>query len=222
MRGNRLTPFRRRIKTLPSVDLFLRDKKMNLRTAKIISLSLTVLGVFIALQGATFSWFNNHQGYAPVQPINFSHRLHAGDNQIPCLYCHSAAERSKVAGVPSASTCMNCHTVTLKDSPEVLKIVRAISENRPIEWVRVHDLPDHVAFNHSRHVTAGIKCQQCHGPVETMDRLAQFETLSMGMCIGCHRTHRVVTLDATGQPQISQEATQARLLASTDCTVCHH
>lgn len=79
---------------------------MNLRTAKIISLSLTMLGVFVALQGATFSWFTNHQGYAPAQPINFSHRVHAGDNQIPCLYCHSAAEQSKVAGVPAASTAL--------------------------------------------------------------------------------------------------------------------
>ncbi len=195
---------------------------MNLRTAKIISLSLTVLGVFVALQGATFSWFNNHQGYAPAQPINFSHRIHAGDNQIPCLYCHSSAERSKVAGVPAASTCMNCHSQTRKDSPEVQKIARAVAENKPIEWVRIHDLPDHVAFNHSRHVAAEIKCQQCHGPIETMDRVAQFETLSMGMCINCHRTHRVVTLDAAGRPQISKEATQARLMASTDCAVCHH
>jgi hypothetical protein len=195
---------------------------MSLRTAKIVSLVLTVFGVFVATRGATFSWLNNHQGYAPAQPINFSHKVHAGDNQIPCLYCHSAAERSKVAGIPATSTCMNCHSQIRKDSPEIQKVARAVAENSPIAWVKVHDLPDHVAFNHSRHVWAGIKCQQCHGLVETMDRVTQVEKLSMGMCINCHRTHRTVTLDEAGRPKVSQEMTQTRLIASTDCTVCHH
>jgi hypothetical protein len=174
------------------------------------------------LQGATFSWLGNQQGYEPVQPINFSHKVHAGDNQISCLYCHSGAEKSKVAGIPAASTCMNCHSQIRKDSPEIQKVATAITENKPIEWVRVHRLPDHAYFEHSRHVSAGIKCQQCHGPVETMDRVSQFETLSMGMCVSCHRTHREVTLDDSGKPIISWEASPKRLMASTDCSVCHH
>jgi hypothetical protein len=200
----------------------LKRKKMNLRTVKIISLIVTVIGVAGAMQGSTFTWIGNQQDYAPAQPINFSHRVHAGDNQIACLYCHSSAEKSKVAGVPAASVCLNCHTQILKDSPEIQKVTQAIAENKPIEWVKVHDLPDHVAFNHSRHVAAGVKCQQCHGPVETMDRVTQTETLSMGMCVSCHRTHRVVTLDAAGRPAVSKEQTQTRLLASTDCSVCHY
>ena len=195
---------------------------MSLRTARIISLLVTVVGGFALMQGATFTWLGNQQGYEPVQPINFSHKLHAGDNQISCLYCHSAAERSKVAGVPAASTCMNCHSQIRKDSPEVGKIAQAIAANQPIEWVRVDRLPDHVRFDHSRHVSAGIKCQQCHGPVETMERVSQFETLSMGMCVSCHRSHREVTLDEAGRPVISTEATPKRLMASTDCSVCHH
>src|SRR5574341_976348 len=194
---------------------------MSLRTATMISLVVTVIGVAVVWQGSMFRGLGNQQGYQPAQPINFSHKVHAGDNQIQCLYCHSAADKSKVAGIPAAATCMNCHSQTRKDSPEVQKVARAVAESRPVEWVRIHDLPDHVAFNHSRHVAAQIKCQQCHGPVETMDRVAQFETLSMGMCINCHRTHRIVTLDAAGRPQVSREATQARLLASTDCAVCH-
>lgn len=195
---------------------------MHLRTVKIISLIITVIGVTAAMQGSTFSWLGNQQDYTPVQPINFSHRVHAGDNQIACLYCHASAEKSKVAGVPAASICLNCHSQIRKDSPEIQKITQAMAENKPIAWVKVHDLPDHVAFNHSRHVAAGVKCQQCHGPVETMDRITQIETLSMGMCVGCHRTHRVVTLDATGHPTVSQEQAQTRLQASTDCSVCHH
>jgi hypothetical protein len=195
---------------------------MSLRTARIVSLIVTVIGAGIMLQGATFSWLGNQQGYEPVQPINFSHKVHAGDNQISCLYCHSGAEKSKVAGIPAASTCMNCHSQIRKDSPEIQKVATAITENKPIEWVRVHRLPDHAYFEHSRHVSAGIKCQQCHGPVETMDRVSQFETLSMGMCVSCHRTHREVTLDDSGKPIISWEASPKRLMASTDCSVCHH
>ena len=195
---------------------------MNLRNVKILSLIITIIGVAVALQGASFTWPGNQQGFAPAQPINFSHRVHAGDHQIACLYCHSGAEKSQVAGIPAASVCLNCHSQIRKDSPEIQKLAQAVAADKPIAWIKVHDLPDHVAFNHSRHVAAGVKCQQCHGPIETMDRVAQFETLSMGMCVGCHRTHRVVTLDAMGRPAVSQEQAQTRLQASTDCAVCHH
>lgn len=195
---------------------------MSLRTAKIISFLVTLTGLAVVWQGANFRGLGNQQGYQPAQPINFSHKIHAGDNQIQCLYCHSAADKSKVAGIPAATTCMNCHTKILKDSPEILKITRALAQNQPIEWVKVNDLPDHVAFNHSRHVTAGLKCQQCHGPVETMDRVQQFDGLTMGMCVGCHRTHREVTLDENGRPTVTKETTPKKLMASTDCSVCHH
>lgn len=195
---------------------------MSLRTAKIISLLVTLIGVAVVWQGSNFRGLGNQQGYQPAQPINFSHKVHAGDNQIQCLYCHSSADKSKVAGIPAASTCMNCHTKILKDSPEVQKIATALAQNKPIEWVKVNDLPDHVAFNHSRHVTAGVKCQLCHGPVETMDRVEQFDILSMGMCVGCHRTHREVTLDENGRATVTKEVTPRRLMASTDCSVCHH
>src|SRR5262252_10612315 len=151
---------------------------MSLRTVRIISLLVTVLGGLALMQGSTFTWLGNQQGYEPVQPINFSHKLHAGDNQINCLYCHSSAERSAVAGIPAASTCMNCHSQVKKDSPEIQKISQALASNTPIEWIRVHRLPDHAKFDHSRHVAAGVKCQQCHGAIETMYRVSQFETLS--------------------------------------------
>jgi cytochrome c7-like protein len=195
---------------------------MSLRTAKIISLLVTVMGLGVVWQGSIFRGLGNQQGYQPVQPINFSHKVHAGDNQIQCLYCHSSADKSAVAGIPSATTCMNCHKQVLKDSPEIQKIVTALQQNRPIEWIKINDLPDHVRFNHSRHVTAGLKCQLCHGPVETEDRVSQADALSMGMCVTCHRTHREVTLDENGRPHVAKEATPKRLMASTDCSVCHH
>jgi hypothetical protein len=195
---------------------------MSLRTAKIISLLVTLIGAAIVWQGSSFRGLGNQQGYQPQQPINFSHKVHAGDNQIQCLYCHSSADKSRVAGIAAASTCMNCHTKVLKDSPEIQKIAAALAESKPIEWVKVNDLPDHVAFNHSRHVTSGIRCQQCHGPVETMDRVEQFDALSMGFCVACHRTHREVTLDGNGRPVVAREATPKRLMASTDCSVCHY
>ena len=195
---------------------------MSLRTATTISLVITAIGVAVIWQGSMFRGLGNQQGYQPAQPIKFSHKVHAGDNQIQCLYFHSSADKSKVAGLPAASICMNCHTQILKDSPEIQKVAAALQQSKPIEWIKVNDLPDHVAFNHSRHVTAGVRCQVCHGPVENEDRVSQADPLSMGMCVTCHRTHREVTLDETGRPIVSKEMTPKRLMASTDCSVCHH
>ncbi|HQZ97111.1 MAG TPA: cytochrome c3 family protein [Pyrinomonadaceae bacterium] len=195
---------------------------MNLTTLKILMILITLTGAFLVWQSGTFRNYGDQLGYEPIQPINFSHKLHAGDNQISCLFCHSSADKSRVAGVPPASTCMNCHTKVLPDSPEIQKITAAIAEKKPIEWVKVNDLPDLVAFNHSRHVTSGVSCQTCHGPVETMERLSQQNSFTMGDCVSCHRTHRDVTLDEAGKPQIAREKTAQKLMASTDCSVCHH
>ena len=195
---------------------------MNLRIAKIVSVVVTVIGVAFMWQNSAFRALGDQRGYAPVQPFNFSHKVHAGDNKVNCLYCHNAADKSRVAGVPSASLCMNCHTQVRKDTPEIQRLARAAAEGRPIEWVKVNDLPDHVVFNHSRHVTAGLTCQKCHGAVETMDVVEQADSFTMGTCVSCHRTHREVTLDAEGRPQIAREKTKGLLKASTDCAVCHH
>ncbi|MBV5262403.1 c-type cytochrome, partial [Synechococcus moorigangaii CMS01] len=158
--------------------------------------------------------------YQPEQPIAFSHKLHAGDNQIDCNYCHSSARHSKTSGIPSANVCMNCHmyvdgseivdaaTGELKyggdRSPEIQKIYAAIGwdpekriyiedyEKKPIKWIRIHNLPDLAYFNHSQHVTAGnIECQTCHGPVQEMEEVYQHAELTMGWCINCHRETEV-------------------------------
>ena len=146
--------------------------------------------------------------YMPSQPIEFSHKIHAGQNGIDCNYCHTSARKSKHSGIPSADLCMNCHTYinegTLTGKAEIQKIYDAIGfdsdsrtyiegyEQKPIEWVRIHNLPDHAYFNHSQHVvTGGLECQDCHGPVEEMDVLYQYSELTMGWCIDCHRETEV-------------------------------
>ena len=152
------------------------------------------------------------QGYQPVQPIHYSHKIHAGDNQIDCNFCHSSARKSQVAGIPSLNVCMSCHknisevaeeTATPEYSKEfydgeIAKLYQAVGWNpeqqeytgktEPVKWIRIHNLPDFVYFNHSQHVTvAGIACQTCHGQVQEMEEMSQFAPLTMGWCISCHQ-----------------------------------
>lgn len=136
---------------------------------------------------------NNNVGYAPVQPLDFSHKIHSGDNKIPCLYCHTNAERSPNATVPSINICMGCHNVVATGKPEIVKLRQHYESGRPIEWVRIHSLPDFVYFSHQRHLAKGIECQTCHGPVETMPRVYQVRRLNMGDCVSCHRNNNAPT-----------------------------
>jgi hypothetical protein len=156
---------------------------------------------------------------APVQPIAFPHDIHAGTNQIPCMYCHATADRSVDAGIPAVQVCAGCHIpggapLIGADKPEVQKLIAYWREQRPIPWVRVYRVPDHAHFPHMRHVNAGVQCQECHGPVETMSEIKVWDgggtgtrygvvrpnALEMGWCIGCHRERAV----------------------RTDCFVCHY
>ncbi|WP_114783402.1 c-type cytochrome [Botryobacter ruber] len=128
------------------------------------------------------------EGYQPKQPIAFSHKLHAGDHQINCNYCHTTVYKSRSASIPSANICMNCHSQIKTESAEIQKIYKAVERNRPIEWVRIHNLPDLAYFNHSQHTqVGGIECQTCHGPIQEMEVVAQYAPLTMGWCIDCHR-----------------------------------
>ncbi|MBO3698482.1 c-type cytochrome [Roseivirga sp. E12] len=128
------------------------------------------------------------QGYAPEQPIAFSHKLHAGDYEIACQYCHTGVEIGKSANIPSVNICMNCHNFLKTDSPEIQKLYAAQESGQPIEWVRIHNLPDLAYFNHSQHVKVGeIECQTCHGEIQEMEVVKQHAPLTMGWCIDCHR-----------------------------------
>jgi len=142
----------------------------------------TILGV---------GWFTQPdrfvRGYAPRQPIDYSHKLHAGTLRIPCLYCHTGAERSRIAGIPAVDTCMNCHRVTKTDKPAIQKLAAIYKSGESLKWERVYVLPDHVYFDHRPHVDAGILCQTCHGEVEKMEVISQYMSLRMGNCLGCHR-----------------------------------
>ncbi len=173
------------------------------------------VGLILILLGAIYStkWYIDaadnigvYQGYKPEQPIQFSHAIHAGDNKIACVYCHHSAEKGKNAGIPSVNICMNCHKGiqegTWTGTSEISKIYDAAGYNpqtgkyenpeKPIRWVRVHNLPDLAYFNHSQHVVAGqVECQTCHGKVEEMHVLEQHSDLTMGWCINCHRETEV-------------------------------
>lgn len=199
---------------------------------------LSVIMLFLSIYG--FDYGNTEvgvqKGYAPTQPIAFSHELHAGKYQINCQYCHSTASKSKQASIPGANTCMNCHMhVTAKDkyngniSPEIKKIYAAINwdpEKRqydqskpttPIKWVRIHNLPDHAYFNHSQHVKVGkVECQKCHGEVQTMKVVAQHATLQMGWCINCHREYKV---DVQGNKYYEKLHEQLKKEGKADITV---
>ncbi len=162
-----------------------------------------------------------HQGYAPEQPIAFSHRVHAGTNQIACLYCHSAARKSRHAGIPSASVCMNCHSLLEKQTVEIEKLKEAVQQKRPIVWIKIHNLPEFVYFNHSQHVLSGVACRKCHGAVETMDRVEQVSPLTMGWCLDCHRTHAGVPTSGFARAALNLRG-QSRPVPGLDCGKCHY
>ncbi len=128
-----------------------------------------------------------NQGYSPEQPIPFSHKLHAGKYNIPCMYCHISVEKSRHATVPAENICMNCHRLVKTQSPYIKYIAEHYSQSKPIPWIKVHDLPEFTYFNHQRHIAKGVACQTCHGEVQEMSRIKQVAPLTMGWCVNCHR-----------------------------------
>jgi len=204
--------------------------------AAALAVSLVTLLAAVRLPG-------DNQGYQPVQPIAYSHKLHAGDLQIKCTYCHFGAEQSRHAGIPPLNVCMNCHsgvTSTLAavkleeenakqqnrapqavESTELRKLYDALGLDeelqpsgdktpKPIAWKRIHKLPDFVYFDHRAHIAATVQCQTCHGPIQEMERVRQYETLAMGWCVNCHRD--VNEKGVNGKP----------VHASIDCVTCHY
>jgi hypothetical protein len=136
------------------------------------------------------------QNYSPIQPVKFSHKVHAGQNGIDCIYCHSSAPFSKIAGIPPLNVCMNCHILVRNGTRsgvfEISKIISSNETQKPVGWIKVHNLPDHVFFSHAQHVGAGgVGCVGCHGDVKEMDIIKQVKDLSMGWCINCHQTKKI-------------------------------
>ncbi len=221
---------------------------------------MIVVAIFFLLSSAYFvygylSQIGVDQGYEPVQPIHYSHRIHAGDNGIDCKYCHSSARVSKHSGIPSLNVCMNCHKSIYEVAPEtateeyskefydgeIKKLYKAVGwddaeqkytgETQPVKWVRIHNLPDFVYFNHSQHVTvAGVECQTCHGPVEEMEIMYQHAPLTMGWCINCHRETNVNVKDNAYYDKIHEELSKkygveeltAAQMGGLECGKCHY
>ncbi len=212
---------------------------------------IAVILIIGAVVGSVKGWnalasIGIQQGYTPDQPIKFSHKLHVGQNKIDCRYCHSGAEKSKNAGIPSPNLCMNCHKYVKKGpkygTEEISKIYAAIGwdvdkqqytgKQKPIQWTRIHNLPDLAYFNHSQHVkVGGVACETCHGPVAEMEEMQQFSPLTMGWCIQCHRDTPVKTegnayyteLHEKMKKQYGQDVKlTVEKLGGTECARCHY
>ncbi len=220
---------------------------------------MLIVAIFFLLSSAYFVYgylmqVGVDQGYQPVQPIHFSHKIHSGDNKIDCKYCHSSARVSKHSGIPSVNICMNCHKSIYEYNGEVTdeyskefydaeiqKIYAAAGwddvdqqytgETQPIKWVRIHNLPDFAYFNHSQHVSvAGIECQTCHGPVEEMEIMYQYSSLTMGWCINCHRETNVKVKDNEYYTKIHDQLSKkygvdqltAAQMGGLECGKCHY
>ena len=219
----------------------------QMKQANVITIFLVMGLAFALLTLVQALWQNalpgNNIGYEPIQPIAYSHRLHAGELGIDCKFCHTGVERSGTAGIPSANICMDCHkfvtapvnVIRAEDelatkehrkprsivSPELQKLYDALGldstmkripgvREKRIQWMRVHELPDFVSFDHRAHVNAHLDCQTCHGEIQTMERVRQVSDLTMGWCVNCHRKYNATEIK--GKP----------VKASTDCSTCHH
>ena len=256
MDANGVAIDKEKVKKLPIWKAFIKNQFLVLVAAILL---LLCSGYF------AYGWMMQvgvDQGYQPIQPIHYSHKIHAGDNKIECKYCHSSARVSKTSGIPSLNVCMNCHKSIFeyKGNPEgpskddlangytnefytgeIKKLYAAVGwdeenqkytgESKPVEWVRVHNLPDFVYFNHSQHVSvAGIECQTCHGPVEEMEIMYQSSPLTMGWCITCHRETNVKMEGNEYYEKIHAELSKkygvdqltAAQMGGLECGKCHY
>ena len=177
----------------------------------------------------------SHVGLAKDQPVPFSHKHHVTGMGIDCRYCHTSVEESSFAGIPPVETCMGCHSLVWTEAPLLEPVRAAWRDQVPLQWTRVHDLPDFVYFRHDIHVAKGIGCTSCHGPVDQMPLMYKENTLNMEWCLECHREPekqirpREHVFDVTWTPPADQERLGARLVEEydvqvsqlTDCSVCH-
>jgi hypothetical protein len=245
------------------IEVVQKDSSVSLWKAYAKNQFLVLVTVVLLMLASTYFLYGYlmqvgvDQNYEPIQPIHFSHKIHAGDNGIDCKYCHSSARVSKTSGIPSLNVCMNCHKNISefqgdKDSTyvdhskefysgEIKKLYNAVGwdataqkytgKQKPVKWVRVHNLPDFVYFNHAQHVSvAGVECQTCHGPVETMEVMRQHSPLTMGWCINCHRETDVKVEGNDYYKKIHDELAKkygvvkltAANMGGTECGKCHY
>ncbi|MBI3394486.1 MAG: cytochrome c3 family protein [Spirochaetia bacterium] len=187
------------------------------RILKKHGIKLTV--IFVVFGGAAylFAGAPKYKGYAPDQPIPFSHKIHAGEVGVDCRFCHVNTERSAQASIPDTATCMKCHEVIASDSPNIQYLRTSYKAGMPIRWLKVHDLPDHAKFSHKPHISRGFQCADCHGAVDKMDKVEVASDFNMGWCIKCHRDN------AAKFPDIQDtKPGHNRSVHLTECGTCHY
>lgn len=241
-----LTRFLNERKDLDEEDKEIISQKVNVqklvKSKPFIGISLFLfLAIALKLVIDGLYSIGIQQGYQPKQPIAFSHSLHAGQYEIQCQYCHTGVMKGKSANIPSANICMNCHQQIKPESPEIQKIYAAIdfdpdtqtygNNKKPIEWVRIHNLPDLAYFNHAQHVNVGgLECQTCHGPIEEMQVVYQYSKLTMGWCINCHRETQVNAEDNDYYDKLLElhdsanpgEPLRVENIGGLECSKCHY
>ncbi|MBI4892883.1 MAG: cytochrome c3 family protein [Acidobacteria bacterium] len=205
------------------------DTKLRLAAGAIV----LTLGAGGAVLGYLLHPKQLDTGYTPVQPVAYSHKLHAGNLGIDCLYCHYTVDKSNYAAVPMTETCMNCHVRVREKSPKLQLVRESYATGQPVPWVKVHRLPDYVYFNHQAHVKVGVSCVSCHGRVDQMAEVRQVQPLSMAWCLECHRNpaanirpaEYVTKLDwkPEGDPaEIGAKLMKAKGIKPPDnCSACH-
>ena len=207
------------------------DFKKFIKSNKVVGItSFLFIAIFVKSCIDGLYTVGIQQNYQPTQPIAFSHKVHAGQYEIDCNYCHTGVNISKSANIPSVNICMNCHNAINTDKPEIQKILTAYEENRPIEWVRVHNLPDLAYFNHKQHVAiGGLDCATCHGPIEEMDVVYQYSELTMGWCINCHRETEVSSKGNDYYKKLvelhnssSKKPMTVEDIGGLECSKCHY
>ena len=202
-----------------------------------LKIAIGAVLVVTAVSGGVTYYFTpkyTRVGYQPIQPIAFSHEIHAGQLGMDCRYCHNGVEKSWYSNIPAAAVCMNCHNQVLKDSPKLELVRESALSGKPIEWVQIHKTPDYVYFNHSVHVNRGVSCVKCHGQVNHMDEVRHEKPLSMSFCLECHRDPAkhirdpkdVYNLDlkisAAEQEKMGKKFVHDwKVNASQNCSACH-
>lgn len=205
------------------------DKYVRIGGALLVIMAVTGIGAY--------AYFSHPKvldtGYTPVQPVPYSHKLHAGNLGMDCYYCHSTVYKSSYAAIPTTETCMNCHTRVRPQSPLLTPVRESYASGESIPWIKVHKLPDYVYFNHQAHVTSGVSCVSCHGRVDQMIEVKQVQPLSMAWCLDCHRNpapnvrpaELVTKLDWKPERdpvEIGREIIAAKHInPPTNCSGCH-
>jgi Cytochrome c7 and related cytochrome c/Class III cytochrome C family len=205
----------------------------NIPTAVALVTPLLLIGV-VGFVWYFFSPQWTDVGYRPVQPVAFSHKLHAGNLGMDCRYCHSTIERAAHAAVPPTETCMGCHSIVRKDSPKLSVVRQSWATGNPIPWVKVHMLPEYARFDHSAHLAVGVGCTSCHNRIDQMEVVQQGQPLSMGWCLDCHRnptpnlrpvseiTNMAYNPQMAGYDPLSDPHRKRGVNPPQNCSSCHH